>query len=122
MFYNRSNTIKMNWNIIANKNDVDQLIKLSNEIPCLIFKHSTRCSISTMAKNRLERYWEEDILIRPYYLDLLKFREISNEIAAFFNIEHQSPQVLLIENGECTYTSTHNEIDYEKIKEQLNEH
>jgi bacillithiol system protein YtxJ len=72
-----------------------------------------------MAKSRLERDWELDIDIAPFYLDLLKNREISNKISVEFNIIHQSPQVLLISNEKCEYSSTHNDISFSKIKEKV---
>ena len=54
-----------------------------------------------------------------YYLDLLKYRPISNKIAEDFNVHHQSPQILVIKNGECTYEESHNGIDMHDIAEQL---
>ena len=119
MFFNRNKVKKIKWNVISEENDIDSIIELSHQKPCLIFKHSTRCSISTMAKNRLERNWDENVQIEFYYLDLLAFRSVSNKIATLFDVEHQSPQVLLIKMGECKYTSTHNDIDFDKIKDQV---
>jgi len=91
----------MNWNYLNDISQLDKLKELSNTTPVLLFKHSTRCSISSMAKSRLERDWDENSEIKPYYLDLIQFREISDEIAAKFNVVHQSPQALLIKNEEC---------------------
>lgn len=92
----------------------------SNHGAVLLFKHSTRCSISSMAKSRLERAWDIDPTKLPtFYLDLLSYRNISSEIATQFNVEHQSPQVLLIKNGTCVYHSSHNEIDVTAIKQIL---
>ena len=119
MFFRGSNKSKINWREIANENDLANLLVQSNDLPCLIFKHSTRCSISTMAKSRLERNWEVDINLAPYYLDLLNHREISDKIAMQFNVVHQSPQVLLISKEKCEYNSSHNEISFSKIKEKL---
>lgn len=81
----------------------------------LLFKHSTRCSISSMALNRLETKWADDEQIHTYYLDLLNHRDISNEIANMFSIEHASPQVLLIKNGICIYHNSHNGINASEI-------
>ena len=119
MLFRKSNKNKMNWNIISNENDLTNLLSISNKNSCLIFKHSTRCSISKMAKSRLERNWEEGINITPFYLDLLNHREISDKIAMQFNVVHQSPQVLLIRKEKCEYNSSHNEISYSKIKEKI---
>ncbi|MFN5317545.1 MAG: bacillithiol system redox-active protein YtxJ [Bacteroidia bacterium] len=73
-----------------------------------IFKHSTRCSISRMALDRLERSLKAN---EPaYFLDLLNYRELSNLISERFSVQHESPQVLIIKNGECTLHASHNAI------------
>ena len=71
-----------------------------------------------MAKNRLERV-EFPEQIQFYYLDLLQYREISNNIAEQFGVYHQSPQVLLIKNGECIFEETHSAISMDEIVEQV---
>lgn len=86
--------------------------------PQLIFKHSTSCSISSMAKNRLDRC-DQPEGIAFHYLDLIKYRNISNSVAEIFNVPHESPQVLLIKNGECIYDESHNGISINEIVEQL---
>lgn len=108
----------MNWNQL---NDSTILVKIKEEStqkPVLIFKHSTRCSISSMALNRLERSWEDDEMnqITPYYLDLISYREISNQIAEDFNIPHKSPQVILIKDGKAVYDNSHMGINYDDLK------
>lgn len=108
----------MNWISLT---DVEQLAQINEESgtkPVVIFKHSTRCSISNMAKSRLERENAPDNTAF-YYLDLLKYRDISNKIAANYAVHHESPQVLLIKNGECIYEETHNGISMAEISEQL---
>lgn len=107
----------MNWTTLNDFNQLQQLVEASHQKPQVIFKHSTRCSISIMAKNRLERVAFPD-QIQFHYLDLLQFREISNKIADQFGVYHQSPQVLLIKNGECIYEETHSAISMEEIVEQ----
>ena len=99
----------MNWNILNDYNQVENLVEASHLKPQVIFKHSTRCSISVMAKSRLERS-EFPEQIQFHYLDLLQFRDISNKIAEQFDVHHQSPQILLIKNGECIFEETHSAI------------
>lgn len=101
----------MNWTTIDSTEQLAQITQESNGQPVLLFKHSTRCSISSAALARLERSWKDDNGIKPYYLDLIAFRPVSNAIASEFNIEHQSPQALLISNGKCVYTESHMGID-----------
>jgi len=96
----------MNWHPI---NSIDQLehIKSASYItPQVIFKHSTSCSISRMALDRFERAATPE-KVDFHYLDLLNYRTISTEIASFFQVHHESPQVILIKNGECIYDESH---------------
>ncbi|MES2559590.1 MAG: bacillithiol system redox-active protein YtxJ [Bacteroidota bacterium] len=97
----------MNWNKIESTDQLAHITQESNGQPILLFKHSTRCSISSAALARLERSWVEDNGIKPYYLDLLAYRPLSMEIAALFGVEHESPQALLISNGKCVYHESH---------------
>ncbi len=78
----------------------------------IVFKHSTRCSISMMAKRKAEQDWEERFgTAHIWYLDLLNHRDISNAIADSTGVYHQSPQVISFSNGEVKYQATHGEID-----------
>lgn len=101
----------MNWTRLESAEQLAHITQESNNQPVLLFKHSTRCSISSAALARLERSWKDDNGIKPYYLDLLAFRSVSTQIADTFNVEHQSPQALLISNGKCIYTESHMGID-----------
>ena len=101
----------MNWLELIDINQLDNIDQDSINQSIIIFKHSTRCSISNMVKDRFERQWSnpsEQVSI--YLLDLLNHRDISNEIALRYQIEHQSPQVLVIKNKLCTYVANHNGI------------
>ena len=114
----------MLWHQLTDINQLQEIISISNQQPhenlaVLLFKHSTRCSISSMALNRLETRWKDDEKIPAYYLDLLNHRDISNEIERLFNVEHASPQVLLIKNGKCFYSSSHTDISANSILESI---
>lgn len=107
----------MNWKELTG---IDQLedIRIESKVqPVVVFKHSTRCSISSMAKSRLEKGKPARGIF--YYLDLLRYREVSNRLAEDFQVQHQSPQVLLIRNGECTYEESHAGITIEELLEQM---
>jgi bacillithiol system protein YtxJ len=110
----------MNWNTLTNTKELSQIVERSHQVPCLIFKHSTRCSISFMAKHRLEDKWDFSAMqIEPYYLDLISNRHISNEISERFQVYHESPQILLIKNGECVHDASHLDISVEEIMEVI---
>ena len=104
----------MNWMPLESQEQLDEILRNSKEKTQLIFKHSTRCSISLMAKDRLDRSMLSDN-INCYYLDLLAHRNISNKIADVFSVQHESPQVLLIKNGNCTYDESHSAISPDEI-------
>lgn len=108
----------MNWNRLDSIEILDRIIEESKENPVVIFKHSTSCSISAMALNRLERGWNDSEMggVKAYYLDLIAYRDISNAIVEKFGVMHQSPQVLLIKNGECVYDDSHMGISYQNLK------
>ena len=107
----------MNWINLTSEEELHQIKVNSNTKPQVIFKHSTRCSISSVAKNRMERSTQPGE-IDFYFLDLLKYRLVSNKIVEVFNVFHESPQILLIKNGECVYDESHSGIDMQVIKEQ----
>ena len=104
----------MNWINLTSEDQLQEIKEKSNTRPQLIFKHSTRCSLSSMAKNRLDRSASTGD-IDFYYLDLIRHRNISNKISAEFNVYHQSPQVLLIKNGKSIYDESHSAIDMQEI-------
>src|SRR5687767_2204769 len=104
----------MNWNKLENNDQLSDIINQSHQKPQVIFKHSTRCSISSMAKNRLERSGAPDG-INFHYLDLIQYRFISNRIAEDFNVWHESPQVLVIKDGKCVYDESHSGIDMKEL-------
>ena len=111
----------MNMLELNNQNQISEIDNLSASKPIIIFKHSTRCSISSAALNRFEKlYAHENTNELPvYYLDLIKHRDISNFLAAHYGVAHQSPQTLLIQNGKCTHHASHFEIDLSEIKSKL---
>lgn len=108
----------MNWIPLTELAQLDTIHKASFDNPQVIFKHSTRCSISSMALNRLERDTAPSNA-DFYYLDLIKYRPISNAIAEQFNVYHESPQILVIKNGECIYDESHQGISMNEIAEQV---
>ena len=108
----------MNWIDLTDEQQLNSLKELSKQKAQLIFKHSTRCAISSMAKNRLERSSATNN-VDFYYLDLVKHRQLSNKIAADFSVHHESPQVLLIINMECVYEESHSGIDMDEIAAQI---
>jgi bacillithiol system protein YtxJ len=110
---------KIGWRLLTDLGQLDELVELSHARPLLIFKHSTRCNISRMALRQFENEFVLEDQIAPYFLDLLENRMLSNEIAARFEVIHQSPQLLLISKGNCIFNTSHNSIDAELLKSYL---
>jgi bacillithiol system protein YtxJ len=68
-----------------------------------------------MAKRRFELDWEDLPENMPlYFLDLIQHRDISNQIVQLFQVHHESPQLLLIKNGECILDQSHGGISIEE--------
>ena len=107
----------MEWQKLINENQLEELIKKSRERPQLIYKHSTRCGTSSLIKSRLERAAAPPAL-DIFFLDLIAYRSLSDKIAQVFKVRHESPQVLLIQNGECIYHQSHGAIYMEEIADQ----
>ncbi len=110
---------KLNWIMFTDLGQLNEIIDLSHEKPVLIFKHSTRCSISRFALKQFENEYDLDDNITLYFLDLLNHRDISNEITSRFEVEHQSPQVLLIKEGKCIFNASHSSIDADNLKKYI---
>jgi len=110
----------MHWNPLTDVHQLDEIVEISQNQPVVIFKHSTRCSISSTALSRFERAWG-DTENAAFYLDLIAYRPISLEIAEKFGIQHQSPQALVIDKGACTYSATHWDISVDELKPYLSE-
>ena len=98
----------MKWIPLTEIAQLDAIDTESTQRKVLIFKHSTRCSISTTALNRLERNWPaDDNNISVYYLDLLANRSVSNEVAKRYGVTHESPQALIINQKKCIMHQSH---------------
>jgi bacillithiol system protein YtxJ len=113
-----NNNFMSNWTSLESTNQIDAIKHQPGY--SLIFKHSTRCSISMMAKRRFELDWEKLPTDMPlYFLDLIKHRDISSQVAQDFHVHHESPQMLLIKDGECVLDLSHGEISVDEALEVL---
>jgi bacillithiol system protein YtxJ len=111
-----TNTSKINWIELTDLGQLTEIIDSSHQQPVVIFKHSTRCSISRMALKQFENEFDLEGTVTPYFLDLINHRDISNEIATRFDVYHQSPQLLLIKDGKSIYDASHSDIDAVELK------
>jgi bacillithiol system protein YtxJ len=107
---------KINWIPLTELQQLDQTKAVSLDNLVVIFKHSTRCSISRMALKQFENEYNLEDKVTLYFLDLLNFRSISNAISEEFQVEHQSPQIIVIKNGKAIFSASHSAIDALQLK------
>jgi len=109
------------WNTLESTSQVDDIInKESHTTTCVILKHSTTCSISSVAKMRLDRGWQDlGDSVKWYYLDLLSYRPLSKYIAETLDVHHESPQVIIVRNGEATYDVSHLDISIKDLSTEV---
>ena len=110
----------LKWNQLTEIQQLDTIVEESAETPVIIFKHSTRCPVSRMALKGFENeYSIEEGSAKPYFLDLIAHRDVSNEIASRFKVIHQSPQVIVIKNGQDVYNTSHDDISAGVVKGKI---
>ena len=115
---NKSNGT-VNWIPLTDLSQLDEIVTISDNKPVVIFKHSTRCSVSRFALKQFESEYDLTDRVDAYFLDLLEYRVISNEIASRFGVYHQSPQLLLIKEGKSVYDVSHSDINAMELKGKL---
>lgn len=106
------------WNELKNMDDLEDAISNSHTQQIIIFKHSTTCPISSIAKMRIDDDWNNK-LVQLYYLDLIAHRDVSNQIAERFEVVHESPQALVIDKGVCIFDTSHLDITIKELEEGL---
>lgn len=112
--------MELRWHTLDSFEGIEQIKKRSHEVPCLIYKHSTRCEICTITKYRLEDDWDfATNEMEAYYLDVLQSRPVSMRVAEEFSVHHESPQMLIIVAGECIHDASQLDISMEELHEGL---
>ncbi len=106
------------WKPLTTVDQLDIISEISKEKTQIVFKHSTRCGISRMVMNQFVSAYDLDLNADLYYLDLLNYRDVSNETGYKFQIMHESPQLIVVKNGEAVAHASHgaiNELDLMKF-------
>lgn len=111
----------MRWIPITRPEHLLAVNEASREGAVLVFKHSKRCGISSLALDRLERAWKpaDDKVFSAFFIDLWAHRDLSDAVAEQYGIEHQSPQALIIDAGKCVFAVSHSAIRYETVVAEL---
>lgn len=99
----------MSWKTLSSLDQLQNLLSENQgtENSLAIFKHSTRCSISETVKGRLERSWQFSDDFPLYFLDLIKHRDVSNQIETLLDVLHESPQLIVVSKGRVLYNCSH---------------
>lgn len=113
--FNKSS--KMDWINLYSVEQLTEIDEKSKNKVQVLFKHSTRCSVSTFAKRILTSEYSDEIKLKAdvYYLDLIAFREVSNLIAAKYCVAHESPQILVIKDGKCIFNASHSDVSFKRL-------
>ena len=106
---------KVGWRTLTNLGQLNEIVAESTNKPVIIFKHSTRCGVSRMVLKQFENEFDLHEKITPYFLDLIEHRNVSNEIASRFGVFHQSPQLIVIKEGNAVFNDSHGSIDASKL-------
>ena len=108
------------WTEITNPEMLEEILQGSHNRPAVLLKHSTSCGISRMVLKQFEKDYNIDSgKVDLYFLDLLRYREISNKIASKFNVPHESPQLIILQEGRVVYDASHGSIAVESINQFL---
>ena len=96
----------MHWIHLTGEEQLQHIVVKSQEKPQIIFKYSSHCLSSDIVLRKLqEKCCPESADF--YFLDLLTYRSLSDKVTSLFHVHHESPQVLLISDGECVYEESH---------------
>jgi bacillithiol system protein YtxJ len=114
---NNKNPALMEWNNLSTTEQIDDLIKESYNTKVAIFKHSTSCNVSKSAYDNLERDLKsfKEQKFGLYFLDLIRYRSVSNYIEEKLSVRHESPQIIVLENGKVIYHESHFQIKAEAL-------
>ncbi|MCB0468219.1 MAG: bacillithiol system redox-active protein YtxJ [Aequorivita sp.] len=112
--------VEVPWYVLGRMDQLDEIVEESKTKPVAIFKHSTRCGISRGVLKMFERNYKlANDQLKLYYLDLLQNRDISNEIAARFKVQHESPQMIVIKNGAVVHHDSHHAIEASHLERYI---
>jgi bacillithiol system protein YtxJ len=102
--------------------ELDQALSASTDHPVLLFKHSIACAISSRAFSEFETYLERaDPRISYKLITVQTARSVSNEAASRLQIEHESPQAILVRDGRGIWSASHNSITASSIDKAIRE-
>jgi len=112
--------VEVPWHVLSEMKQLDTIEKESESKPVAIFKHSTRCGISRMVLRNFEKAYNlNDEQLKLYFLDLLEHRDISDAVGHRFQVVHQSPQLIVIKNGNAVAHESHHSIQAADLEQHV---
>lgn len=120
MFSNSNSELEGHWNRLADEQQIEEIIQQSRQKPQLIYKHSYRCGVCAFSKSELD---SAAVTVTSqadmYFVDVINSRKVSNKIAEEFGVRHESPQVLLLVDGEVAWHKSHGSIKADSLISSL---
>ena len=104
---------------LRRKQDFEQLLERSNKDPILIFKHSTQCPVSDAALDELKSFASDVKDVECGVVLVIEHRNVSNAIAEYLNVRHESPQAIVVEDGRSTWSASHWSITADALRDVL---
>jgi bacillithiol system protein YtxJ len=95
-------TMKNHFVKITDTKAFEEMADRSKERPVVIFKHSLTCAISAGAYDQMAEFEGEVALI-----EVQRAPELSTEIENRLGVEHESPQVIVLRNGQVVWNASH---------------
>lgn len=110
----------IDWLQLKEPEELSKLLEASNEKPQVIYKHSTRCGVSAMALSNLHQLQQEVAEKADFYfLNVISHRWLSQQVAEQLQVRHESPQLLIIQNGEVVWSGSHYQVTAASIEAQI---
>ena len=101
---------------IADESALEEVLQLPR---VLLAKHSTKCFISTRAMRQVNKFAEKHSEIPVYQLDILAHPDLSERVASELQVPHESPQIILLSNGEAIWNDSHFGITQKAIEKAV---
>ena len=97
---------------------LDQAAEHSMQEPVVLFKHSTMCGISLRARREIEELTEAND--PPVYEVVIQDdRPLSNKIAEWLDVKHQSPQVIILHQRRSIFDTSHGRVTADAVREAI---
>ncbi|MDX1591264.1 MAG: bacillithiol system redox-active protein YtxJ [Balneolaceae bacterium] len=108
------------WVYPDNKDELSRILETSDKL-VLVYKHSNRCATCLMTMRVAEKIMREfGDRLRYIFLDVIHNRDISSHVAEMTSVRHESPQVILINDGITVMDLSHGHIGYETLQNAIN--